>query len=1068
MVNVFDHLTTPLDTGRLIALEASAGSGKTFTIQKLVTRLLMSDNIPADEIVVVTFTKSAAAELRARIRKNLLDELRAAEAVDPLGDDVKKLRQFLANFSQMRISTIHGFAQRTLATLGEPVGNLVPGLNSDEFRYSLRADVLRSLTSSEVTLMARLDKFDEWLDHTIRVMMSNPGAEIVATDESEEGLLIATVAREIRRAMGVRKRQLGVAGYDDLLTRLAARLRHDDDRNAVANTISALLIDEFQDTDALQWECFRRIADYGRLKAFVVVGDPKQAIYGFRGGDVQVYQEAVGSADRYGLVTNWRSTSNFVAAENEFLHELEPPSESEMTETGAVSFGVNFEGTSVLGGSVTRADIYYSPVTAAGPMSQATWAEPSWRFRYTSATKAALIRREIFDDIPRVVANLLHEEIPDAARLDTDPTARRPVALDDIVILVATNKNGNRVAESLERAGIPTTVLGGLNVFASPAARQWRYLLTALTTPSEASSVRLFAQTWFGGARRADVAQFRDDEQWLAPFQQQLLDWRSLFIEHRETFFDTVIEESNVLIHLTDLARAERNITDVAHVAEVLRTRTSESLTQLSQFLENAAGTDEDEGADADASTMVWARRVDSDQRTVRIMTIHKSKGLEFPIVLLPYLSDYVLTNSRAAAYRIERDGRRETVLDVAVTGSNKVGFTVKKQLATAETRRRGYVAVTRAQVMNVMWTWDKSPRGNGMLFRGAEDVRSLAVHHPSLISLTEIDDDIRRDALPDFSEVRPLREVATMDRALPVTTRQLSYTALAHRLHSSAHVVQQEADAEPEGSDGGLTGSPDMEFFDIASSAQVGRIVHHVMQYLDMTASNRAEVVDELLRSAVRDEGMNPAHFPFRDAAALVLRSVTAPLGAIAAGYALQDFPPGRMIPEMGFDFVIPQAQSMDTLAAILRRHLAHDESFGEWVNALQIDNATLRGFMTGSLDAVLGWDGDGQPRFCVVDYKTNRLRNAAGVEEYSATTMSAAMMHHHYYLQAIFYVVALHRYLRGRLAQYDYATHISGAAYLFVRGMDPEREGSGVVALNVPFDLVQELSAFFDGSTF
>ena len=194
-MDVFDYANTPLNTGRLIALEASAGSGKTFTIQKLVARLLMDDDIPAEEIVVVTFTKSAAAELRARIRKNLLDELRDAQERDPAGEDVKKLRLFLANFSHLRISTIHGFAQRTLAALGEPVGNLVPGLNSDEFRYSLRADVLRGLSPDDVRLMSQLDNFDEWLDHTIRVMMSNPDAEIVATDEADESLLIAKVAR---------------------------------------------------------------------------------------------------------------------------------------------------------------------------------------------------------------------------------------------------------------------------------------------------------------------------------------------------------------------------------------------------------------------------------------------------------------------------------------------------------------------------------------------------------------------------------------------------------------------------------------------------------------------------------------------------------------------------------------------------------------------------------------------------------------------------------------------------------------------------------------------------------
>ena len=1064
-MNVFDYATTPLGDGRLVALEASAGSGKTFTIQKLVARLLMVEEIPADEIVVVTFTKSAAAELRARIRKNLLDELRSAESFNGNSDEVKKLRQFLANFSQLRISTIHGFAQRTLAALGEPVGNFDPSLNSDEFRFSLRADVLRSLTPSDVQLMSRIDKFDEWLDHVIRTMLSNPTAEIVATDESAEGLLIASVAREIRRVMSVRKRQLGVAGYDDLLVRLAARLRDDNDRNLVASSIGALLIDEFQDTDALQWECFQRIAEFGRLKAFFVVGDPKQAIYGFRGGDVQVYQEAVEDAERFALVSNWRSTANFVAAENQFLAELEAPRGESTPTPGVISFGVNFDGTEVLGGEVSKAEIYYAPVTAAGPMALATWNEPSWKFRYASAGAAAGVRREVYADLPRVVGNLLNEEIPDIGRLSTDSDARRRVALDDIVVLVTTNKQASRVAESLERSGIPATVLGGMNVFASPAARQWRYLLNALDSPSESGSVRLFAQSWFGGAPRVDVARHRDDEAWLAPFQQLLLDWRSLFHEHRDTFFDTVLDESHILISLTGRPRAERNITDVLHVAEILRTRSSDSLSQLSLFLENSAGTDDDESSDVDGTTMVWARRVDSDQRTIRIMTVHKAKGLEFPIVLLPYLSDYVLTNSRAATYRIKRDGRRETVLDVAVTGSKTIGYRIKKQLATAENRRRGYVALTRAQVMNVMWTWSRG-RGNGSLFREDDELRELAVYHPNLMSFEEISADRRRDPLPDFGSTPPERQLAAMQRTLSVPTRQLSYTALSQQIHSTTPVVQQESDAEPAGSDGDLAAPTDMNFVDIASSAQVGRVIHHVMQYLDMTDPRRSTVIQELLQSAVRDEGMNAAQFPFDDAAALVDAAVRAPLGVITGGRALQDFAPNRVIPEMGFDFVVPQPRSLATLRDVLHRHLGEHALFSDWVSGLEVDDATMYGFMTGSLDAVLAYEQEGCPRFVVVDYKTNRLRNGRGAEEYSAETMNAAMVHHNYYLQALFYVVALHRYLRSRLPDYRYQTHIAGAAYLFVRGMNPEDSGAGVVAMQFPEDLVSEMSLFFEGT--
>ena len=147
---------------------------------------------------------------------------------------------------------------------------------------------------------------------------------------------------------------------------------------------------------------------------------------------------------------------------------------------------------------------------------------------------------------------------------------------------------------------------------------------------------------------------------------RSLLDWRSLYNEHRDTFFDTVIEESQILIRLTERALAERHITDLLHVAEVLRTRTSDSLTQLSLFLEESAGTDDGDAGSTDGASMAWARRVESDKKTVRIMTMHKAKGLEFPIVLIPFLSNYVITKNDVATYRLNHNGHNATILDVS------------------------------------------------------------------------------------------------------------------------------------------------------------------------------------------------------------------------------------------------------------------------------------------------------------------------------------------------------------------------------------------------------------------
>ncbi|MBU6233134.1 MAG: UvrD-helicase domain-containing protein [Acidobacteria bacterium] len=1070
---VFDPESTPLNKGELIAIEASAGSGKTYTIERLVARLLMHNIVPAEKIVVVTFTKAAATELRARIRRHLLEVLRHAEHDEHDGEKAAQVRQHLANFSQIRISTIHGFAQRTLLALGESVSELEPALNTAEVRTSLLADVLRNLPPDEMRALAAVDGFGTWLDESIGVMMDNPAAEITAVDSNHITELIADITRRVRTALDQRKRQLGVTSYDDLLTRLAVRMENAADRELVAQSIGALLIDEFQDTDALQWESFCRIAECGFLEAFVVVGDPKQAIYGFRGGDVQVYQEAIATAQKYELVHNFRSTTNFIEAENLFFERYTSGSEASK-KNFTKNFGVSFDGMPIADGDVMPAHIDFVPVTAAGELSLANGLGPSWRFRRVKATKAASVRHEAFADVARVVAGLLEEVIPDEARVRVDPGAVRPVELDDIVILVAKNSFGTWIAEQLGRAGIPSTVVGGNNVFASEAARQWRYLLNALSGPSEASNVRLYAHSWFGGASRIDVARHRDDESWLAPFQQNLLDWRSLYNEHRDAFFDTVVEESQILIRTTKRPLAERHITDILHVAEVLRTRASDSLAQLSHFLEMSAGTDDGDGASTDSASMSWARRVESDKKTVRIMTIHKAKGLEFPIVLIPFLSTYVTTKKNVATYRLHRQGRNSTILDVSagtkgvVPGgaSRRNGPAIKRDLALAEQRRKGYVAMTRAKVMNIIWTWTGASNSSPLI-RDANEVEALALTSPAHFAVQAIDVS-ETPRVPDRqSGSSPARVLATMSRVLPTPSRQNSYTQLSSFFRVSGSVVQQEADTEPEGSDGVMAVLPTSGFVELASSAQVGRIIHHVMEYLDVTTPDLTLAIREQLHTAVAAEGMVPTDFPFDEAVELVRRAVMTSMGDIAGSRTLTDFATGRIVPELGFDFSIPNPRALRDLHAIVTKHLRDVETFRPWIESLAIDDTTVVGSMTGSMDAVLSWTENDTPQFLVVDYKTNRLRNEAGQEEYSVPTMTSAMTHNHYFLQALIYVVALHRYLRSRLAEYQYSEHIAGAAYLFVRGMDPSSSQSGVLSMTFPEALITEVSEFFEGRT-
>jgi exodeoxyribonuclease V beta subunit len=267
----------------------------------------------------------------------------------------------------------------------------------------------------------------------------------------------------------------------------------------------------------------------------------------------------------------------------------------------------------------------------------------------------------------------------------------------------------------------------------------------------------------------------------------------------------------------------------------------------------------------------------------------------------------------------------------------------------------------------------------------------------------------------------------------------------------------------------------------DLPGGAAFGTLVHEVLEHVDAAAG---DLDAELLRRC-REAGT--ARVPGVDAeelAAALAPVLATPLGALAAGRALRDVPPSDRLAELEFELPLAGGDSpsgpgstLDDVAALLRRHLPDDDVLAPYADRLVaagLGTGRLRGYLTGSLDAVLRVHEGGEPRYLVVDYKTNRL--AAPDEpltawHYRPAAMAEAMMAAHYPLQLLLYLVALHRFLRWRQPGYDPARHLGGGLYLFVRGMcgpgTPAADGTpyGVLAWRPPADLVVELSALLEG---
>jgi exodeoxyribonuclease V beta subunit len=1063
----FDRRTLPTESRW--ALEANAGTGKTWTIQQLVTHCLADPTLAPSEIVVVTFTRSAAAELRSRIRGAVAEAAAGASGTPgPLEYSPKeraRLRRAVGNIAQLRVTTIHRFAQQALATLGVPVGKLSDEASSTSFVEGTLNDVIRTFDQSTLAALQLGDPtFRTRALEALTVLANNPGALAFASLPGPVDALLIDLILKTRTALEEKKRLLGLASYDDLLTNLASRLEVDENCRRIASTIKVLLIDEFQDTDGLQWEIFDRLAQAGHLKMFVTVGDPKQAIYGFRGGDVQVYREAVDENART-LRKNYRSSQELLDANNAFFE--------------GASFGSELSRTIVDGIEIEPARISYQEVEAAGPFSEYPMS-PSWEFRLVGSGTAPIIKRAISRDLVAYINSVVgHDEIPSISGTERVVDGVRLATYSDLCILVTSNLLGKQLAKDLQLAGIPATMLGGANVFSSEAATQWTYVLEALADPSNPSSARLLALSWFGGEPASVASELRDDDQWLTRWVQRIARWREQFFFDRASFFTTVLEESGVREHLANFEMAERNLTDLDHIAEILRTRTNDDLELLISYMVAASPDGDGESSEnPDLGGAEWARRIERDTSAVKIMTVHRAKGLEFPIVLLPYLSAPRTSTKSIKAYRVKKDGQPITVVDLT-TKSGTPGFDVKKALDAAEIYRKGYVAFTRAEFRNVAWTWEPAST-NTPLFKNQQERLQLVAKYPTLFTASDASDPSSPVVTPPSVEhvPRPIAR-AEFSRLLDQPDERYSFTEFTRKLsHRSSMISSDEGDAptrgdfEPTTSEGELDEAGD-PFVTVRSSKYIGVAVHRVLQHVDLARPDRRQAIEEQLQEAALHGGLHLTEDDFDQLVQLVERCLESNLGAIANHQRLDAFGAGSLLPEFGFDFLVcdrgdherVRVARMEELLQLLRTYLGDDPTYSSWLTSLSVFDTELSGMLTGSIDAVLGWEEGGTARFVITDYKTNLLKDEHSRERYNKPQLIAAMDEHHYQLQAILYLVALHRYLRSRIAGYDYDRNIAGATYLFLRGMQPSTHGSGVVAMTPPKELIEKISNLFDG---
>jgi len=915
-----------------------------------------------------------------------------------------------------------------------------------------------------------------------------------------------------RTALMALKHQSGVVSHDDLLFMTWRAVAHSEDGGAASAALAAqlrarypaALIDEFQDTDPLQCGIFFAIYGDGTLP-MLMVGDPKQAIYRFRNADLAAYLEAKKKAQAvYALKHNYRSVGGLVSAGNAFFSSHPE---------AFIESGIVYQ--SVAAAAQPR-ELLVDP---ADPPSEPGWRPLRlWRLPSEASGQALALAQARAWAIGRS-ADEIQRLLQAGVKIDG-----RALRAGEIAILVRTHREGQAMKAALQARGVASVELSQANVFGTTEAqdleRLLRVLLLPIRDPRRPAQLRaLLASELLGWSSHSLNALASDDRQWQTineRFAQYRLDWQT----HGFAFlFQKFLRDECIVERCHAQTNADRRLTNLMHLGELLQSAAQEldADAALVRWFSNQRN----EPSARESSLL----RLESDQNLVQIVTIHQSKGLEYGVVFCPLLWD---ASSKAGTTTIplaDRTATGELVLDFSpLVDDAKSRKARQREEDEAEAVRLMYVALTRAihRCYLVVGTY-RSGRTNDQrshqrshqgllnwLVAGAGFTRaqwrersidrdeidhawaafaeraspnvSLESHPPLLEALAPpalnphqqdsgemlAGTDSPRNARENTSGAPwrfPAADANRGETNRIETNRFEAKRSDAYRFETSwfeasfsslvrgAHTVQSKMHGPAKEDRSGIHRTPalgnpsDLDEDDILrfpAGADAGECLHAILEQIDFTqAQSWPAVVDRSLSRF----GIAEAPVQARRVQNLLRDALATPL---PGGFRLEQISPAQRLIELEF-----------------RLHLAplSAPAWNTWLRDQGLSVPLLAflkpaRFLQGFIDLVV----EANERFFVIDWKSNRLGYRS--QDYERTVLETPMAEQGYHLQALLYTLALHRYLRRRLAHYDYDTHLGGSLTLFLRGLrpnwlDPKGAPTGVVAQRFARHTIESLDA-------
>ena len=1170
-------LTVPLQQTNLI--EASAGTGKTYTISLLYLRFVLESEpaLSVEQILVVTYTTAATKELKDRIRLRLSEALEAFKSGNPKGDEyiklcasfkdhkkaISRLSAALLSFDEASIFTIHSFCQRALKETAFDAGlafetelidddyDLMLSLVDDYWRKNFHQapdallallrdkeispetllndiriavgkpylkclkpattiDIAQQAEDVEQKYQSALKSWQESESEIKTLLREHKGfyANVVKSLDTMiigmqtlalrpahkspdklpakvEALTPAKLrvkknfgpidhpffeqwqafleARQILKQalidyhnhlryqlldylwqqLPIEKRRQGIMAFDDLLLQLQSALANN---TALVNLLSekyqVAMIDEFQDTDPVQYDIFQRI--YGNNQSSIVffVGDPKQAIYSFRGADIYTYLKAANDTkNQYTLDTNWRSHPDLIKALNLLFSYSDNPFYDSSIAYQKVKIGQKKEP------SLSTPD-------ARAPLRL-------WEIVETEGKKKSEIMTDIADLVADDITRLLIAGDNKKAKL-----GEKALEGGDIAVLIRSHSQGQQIKTALTERGIACVQSSKESIFQTHEASELHSLLLAIAQPSKEDQVRRALVSDFFGYNAEDLLHFDQDSNAWDSKLQAFQNWHQIWLTQGFIpMMRHLMRDEQIQAQLLSFHDGERRLTNLLHLSELIHSESREN----SRGIEGTIRWLQQQSRQATLSSDNLQLRLESDDKLVKIVTVHKSKGLEYGLVYCPYLwADSIKSATSDASIMFHNDDKAHTpCLDI---GSPKRDqhLELLEQEAYAENMRLLYVALTRAKYhCTVVTLSEKINRyidrsALGWLLSNGEKAKSknfLIYYQQNIEALVDASKGVI-EALPlpekeeglyyQFKQNSQKLKARQFSTIIEQQHRITSFSGLTSGNHSQTH----DHDAD-ELFNQYTTPEPNNAINEFPRGANAGSCLHQIYENSDFTTFSKlqledneqqqTEIIHTLERWGFTAELANTAK-------TLINTSLQAPLLPLTDNFSLSQLKNSQRLNEMEFHLPLSLLKEQE-LKRILLSHLAKEKGqiISDAIKKLSFQQ--VKGYLKGYIDLIFEHQG----RYYIADYKSNTLEN------YETNKLLEAIAHSHYYLQYLLYSIALHRYLKQRLKKYQYKTHFGGIYYLFIRGMSKENQGTGIFYDLPPIELIENLDQLF-----